>query len=52
MTAIPNDLVEIDSCYSLFLREITEPQESSLRIVLEEASCWLRRLRLRLAEVR
>jgi hypothetical protein len=37
MTAIPNGFVEVDSCYCLFLREITEPQEGSLRVVLEEA---------------
>lgn len=28
---------EIDSCYSLFLREISEPKENSLRLLLEEA---------------
>jgi hypothetical protein len=32
-----NEFVEIDSCYSLFLREITEPSENSLRLLLEEA---------------
>jgi hypothetical protein len=28
---------EIDSCYSLFLREIMEPSDNALRLLLEEA---------------
>jgi hypothetical protein len=31
------DFAEIDSCHSLFLREITEPRENSLRLLMEEA---------------
>jgi hypothetical protein len=37
VATVPKDFAEIDSCHSLFLREITEPRESSLRLVLEEA---------------
>jgi hypothetical protein len=37
MAPVPQDFTEIDSCHSLFLREITEPRENSLRLVLEEA---------------
>jgi hypothetical protein len=37
MASVPKDFVEIDSCYSLFLREITEPRENSLRLMIEEA---------------
>lgn len=32
-----SEFAEIDSCYSLFLREITEPSENALRLPLEEA---------------
>jgi hypothetical protein len=37
MTAVPETFAEIDSCYSLLLREITEPRENSLRLIIEEA---------------
>jgi hypothetical protein len=37
MTAVPEGFVEIDSCYSLLVREITEPRENSLRLMIEEA---------------
>jgi hypothetical protein len=37
MASVSEDFVEIDSCYSLFLREITEPGENSLRLIIEEA---------------
>jgi hypothetical protein len=37
MERTSKEFVEIDSCYSLFLRDITEPRENSLRLVLEEA---------------
>lgn len=33
----PSEFAEIDSCYSLLLREITEPSENALRLLLEEA---------------
>jgi hypothetical protein len=32
-----SEFAEIDTCYSLFLREITEPGENTLRLLLEEA---------------
>jgi len=37
MSGIPKEFTEIDSCHCLFLREITEPRENALRLVLEEA---------------
>jgi len=37
MTAVPENFAEIDSCYSLLVREITEPKENSLRLMIEEA---------------
>jgi hypothetical protein len=33
----PVEFAEIDSCHSLFLRELTEPSENSLRLLMEEA---------------
>jgi hypothetical protein len=37
MEPASSEFAEIDSCYSLFLREISEPKENSLRLLLEEA---------------
>lgn len=37
MTEPPKTWHEIDSCHSLFLREATEPNENSLRLIVEEA---------------
>jgi hypothetical protein len=38
MPTVPEDFAEIDSCYSLFLREISEPRANSLLLLIEEAS--------------
>lgn len=37
MEFIPKDLAELDTCSSLFLREIGEPNQNSLRLLIEEA---------------
>jgi hypothetical protein len=37
MTVKPKGFAEIDSCSTLFLREIGEPQQNSLRLLIEEA---------------
>jgi hypothetical protein len=38
MTIIPQSFEEIDSCQYLFLRDITEPRDNSLLLLIEEAS--------------
>ena len=38
MTIIPQLFEEIDSCKYLFLRDITEPNDNSLLLLIEEAS--------------
>ena len=37
MGAVPNELAELDACASLYLRNITEPAQNSLRLLIEEA---------------
>ena len=37
MGTIPKDLAELDTCASLYLREIAEPAQNSLRLLIEEA---------------
>jgi hypothetical protein len=37
MVTVARELAEIDSCHSLFVREIAEPSENSLRLMVEEA---------------
>jgi hypothetical protein len=37
MATFAKGFAEIDSCHSLFVREITEPRENSLRLMIEEA---------------
>jgi hypothetical protein len=37
METIPKDLAELDTCASLYLREIGEPAQNSLRLIIEEA---------------
>lgn len=37
MTALAEVTRMIDSCYTIFVREISEPQENVLRLVLQEA---------------
>jgi len=37
MTALAELTKVIDSCYTIFIREISEPQENVLRLVLQEA---------------
>jgi hypothetical protein len=37
MEALPKDLAELDTCSSLFLREIGEPKQNYLRLLIEEA---------------
>jgi hypothetical protein len=36
MESVPDEFAEIDSCNSLLLRDIGEPSENSLRVLLEE----------------
>jgi|ERR1035441_4218089 hypothetical protein len=37
MGAVPKNLAELDTCSSLFLREIAEPKQNCLRLLIEEA---------------
>jgi len=37
METLPNDLAELDTCASLYLREIAEPAQNKLRLLIEEA---------------
>jgi hypothetical protein len=37
MEAVPNELAELDACASLYLRNISEPAQNSLRLLIEEA---------------
>jgi hypothetical protein len=37
METIPKNLAELDTCASLYLREIGEPAQNSLRLLVEEA---------------
>jgi hypothetical protein len=38
MSSLPESFVEIDSCETLFLRDIREPRERSLRLLIEAGS--------------
>lgn len=37
METLPKDLAELDTCASLYLREISEPSQNRLRLLIEEA---------------
>jgi hypothetical protein len=37
METIPKNLAELDTCASLYLREIVEPAQNTLRLLVEEA---------------
>jgi|HubBroStandDraft_4_1064222.scaffolds.fasta_scaffold289344_1 hypothetical protein len=37
METVPKELAELDECASLYLREISEPKQNSLRLLIEEA---------------
>ncbi|MGB8061512.1 MAG: hypothetical protein WCF26_06445 [Candidatus Sulfotelmatobacter sp.] len=37
MESVPKDLAELDTCPSLYLREIGEPKQNCLRLLIEEA---------------
>jgi len=37
MESVPKDLAKLDACSSLFLREIGEPRQNCLRLLIEEA---------------
>ena len=37
MEAVPKDFAELDTCASLYLRDIEEPSQNSLRLLVEEA---------------
>jgi hypothetical protein len=38
METLPKNLAELDTCASLYLRDIAEPQQNNLRLRIEEAS--------------
>ena len=38
MEAVFEDLAEIDTCASLYLREISEPKQNVLRLLIEEVA--------------
>jgi hypothetical protein len=50
MTAVPKGFAEIDSCSGLFLREIAEPRENCLRLLLEEAFALPEEVTVRVGE--
>jgi hypothetical protein len=49
MGVVPADLTELDTCASLFLREISEPRQNSLRLLIEEAEVMPEELTIRFA---
>jgi hypothetical protein len=49
METIPKDLAELDTCASLYLREISEPSQNRLRLLLEEAEVMPEEVAIRLA---
>ena len=49
MKTIPKQLAELDTCASLFLREISEPRQNSLRLLIEEAQVMPEEVTIRFA---
>jgi hypothetical protein len=49
MEAIPKELAELDTCVSLYLREISEPRQNSLRLLIEEAEVMPEEVAIRFA---
>jgi hypothetical protein len=50
METIPKDLAELDACASLYLREIAEPAQNSLRLLIVEAFAMPEEVTVRFAE--
>ena len=49
MEASLKELAEIDTCASLYLREISEPRQNSLRLLIEEAEVMPEEVAIRIA---
>ncbi len=49
MEAIPKELAELDTCASLYLREISEPKQNTLRLLIEEAEVMPEEVAIRFA---
>jgi len=49
MEAVPKELAELDACASLYLREISEPRQNSLCLLIEEAEVMPEEVAIRLA---
>ncbi|MFZ0814456.1 MAG: hypothetical protein WAM78_02995 [Candidatus Sulfotelmatobacter sp.] len=49
MEAVPKELAELDTCASLYLREISEPRQNSLRLLIEEAEVMPEEVAIRIA---
>jgi hypothetical protein len=49
MEAILKELAELDTCASLYLREISEPTQNSLRLLIEEAEVLPDEVAIRIA---
>jgi hypothetical protein len=49
MEAIPKELAELDTCASLYLREISEPKQNRLRLLIEEAEVMPEEVAIRFA---
>src|SRR5579863_83739 len=49
MEAIPKELAELDTCASLYLREISEPRQNTLRLLVEEAEVMPEEVAIRFA---
>jgi hypothetical protein len=49
MEAILKELAELDTCASLYLREISEPMQNSLRLLIEEAEVLPEEVAIRIA---
>lgn len=50
MEAISKEFAELDTCASLFVREISEPSRNSLRLLIEEAEVMPAEVAIRFAE--
>ena len=49
MEPILKELAELDTCSSLYLREISEPKQNSLRLLIEEAEVMPEEVAIRIA---
>jgi hypothetical protein len=49
METVPKELAELDACASLHLREISEPSQNSLRLLIEEAEVMPEEVAIRVA---